>query len=640
MYLLLNPKNLVTALLLGSAMIGAQGASSLSKSGTEYRVLPALAGDQVQSQLALGANGGFLVTQDNSIDGSGLGIRARKFFPDLSAAQNTFQVNARSAGDQQNPRVALLKDGGAVFAWESSTPTGHRIYLRFIDGQDLLSGDDIEGSRFKAGSQSDPSLAVLANGNVIVVWAEQDRDGSMDGIFGQILTPGGVKVGNTFQVNQKWQLSQRTPSVAALEDGKFVVAWITDENRPGDKFGDTIDIYARLFNADGTEAGTEFPANTWKSHIVQNEVVELHEVCANPFVAAVPGGFRAAWSERLAATTVDSWDVKTRTFDLSGEPTSEELVVNTTTKGDQFSPRIAALNGIQLIVWTSYGQDGADEGIYARVINADGAFDGSEFLVNTRTISKQISPTVTGAGSDRFIVAWSSFNRSGGIGNYDLFAQNYVLTGSSELSTPTAPFVSALSQNSICVTWGERASEPGSSYLVYVDNETLPTETTEPMLSLTRVAWAAGSSHEVRMAYRTGTGQTSPKSDAATVKTWGADLNNDGLPDDWQQMNFGKLRPGAKEDTDGDGASNYDEFLAGTDPTDPASVLRTQISDREQGLYIEWNTIPGNFYQLQVTPDFSSWTSVGTPRFAHSTTDSLPCSGPGQVRYYRVIRMR
>ena len=48
-----------------------------------------------------------------------------------------------------------------------------------------------------AGSQSDASLAVLSDGTVCVVWAEQNRDGSMDGIFGQLFTPAGVRTGGT-----------------------------------------------------------------------------------------------------------------------------------------------------------------------------------------------------------------------------------------------------------------------------------------------------------------------------------------------------------------------------------------------------------------------------------------------------------
>jgi len=634
MHFLVKPKTLIVALLLGGALVQIEAASGLTKSGNEYRILPSLPGDQTMTQLAFGSNGGFMVTQDNSIDGNGLGIRARKFFSDLTAAQNTFQVNAKNLGDQQNPRVALLNGGGAVFAWESSTPSGHRVMLRFLDSADVLSSDEIAASRLVAGSQSDPGLAVLTDGTVVVIWAEWDRDGSMDGVFGQLFSPTGLRSGGTFRVNENGRLSQRTPTVAALENGKFVVGWITDENRNPD----SIDIYARLFNADGTAASGEFPVNTWNSGIVDSQPSEIKEVCANPFIAAIPGGFRAGWSERLSDITIDSWDVKTRTFNLDGGATSPENVVNNTTPGDQFSPKIAVAGGTQLIVWTSFGQDGADEGIYARALNASGDFDGDEFRVNTRTISKQIFPAVAPVGQERYVVTWSSF--VGGSASYDLFAQNYTIGSGTQMAAPNPPFVSGLSQNSICITWPELPSEPGGAYLVYIDTEASPSETTQAMLTVRRDAWAPASSHTVRLAYKTGAGKISPQSDPVTVKTWGADLNADGLPDDWQQLNFGKLRPGGKEDSDGDGATNYEEFLAGTDPTDPTSVLRAQINAREQGLYIEWSTVPGNYYQLQVTGDFNTWNNIGTPRFAHSTTDSLPCNGPGQVRYYRVIRMR
>lgn len=645
MYSLFNPKRLAAVLLLGGALAGGESlraATSLSKIGTEYRILPSLPGDQVQVQLALSADGGYLVTQDNSIDGNGLGIRARKFYGNLSAAQNSFQVNSATAGDQQNPRVALLRDGGAVFAWESSTPTGHRVFIRFLNSQDVFVGDDIAAGRIMVGSESDAALAVLSNGNVVVIWAEWDRDGSMDGIFGQVFLPTGARTGGIFQVNQWSNLSQRTPYVAALEDGKFVVSWITDEHPGADNAArpDAIDIYARLFNPDATPASDEFPVNVWKYRVTDSgATAEIHEVCANPFLAAVPGGFRAAWSERPSDITANDWDVKTRAFDLQGEATSLDVTVNNTTQGDQFSPRIATAGGAQLIVWTSFGQDGSDEGVYARVLNSSGDFDGNEFLVNTRTLGKQLFPAVSGVADQKFVVAWSSF--MGGLASYDLFAQNYAVTpAGSNLAAPTAPFVSALSQTSVCVTWAQFASDPGTSYLVYVDDETSPTETTQAMLTVTRSSWLPASTHTVRLAYKTSTGQISPQSSSVSVATWGADLNGDGLPDDWQQLNFGKLRPGPNDDTDGDGATNLEEFLAGTDPTDPASVLRTQISAREQGLYIQWNTVAGNYYQLQVTADFSTWTNIGTPRFANSTTDSLPCTGPGQVRYYRVIRMR
>ena len=52
---------------------------------------------------------------------------------------------------------------------------------------------------------------------------------------------------------------------------------------------------------------------------------------------------------------------------------------------------------------------------------------------------------------------------------------------------------------------------------------------------------------------------------------------SDGIPDSWRLRYFGTVNnilSQAAADADGDGASNWHEYVAGTDPTDPKSVLR------------------------------------------------------------------
>ncbi len=51
-----------------------------------------------------------------------------------------------------------------------------------------------------------------------------------------------------------------------------------------------------------------------------------------------------------------------------------------------------------------------------------------------------------------------------------------------------------------------------------------------------------------------------------------ADDDQDGLPDAWEYAKFGNLDQRGNQDSDGDGYTNYQEYLVGTDPVDRAEA--------------------------------------------------------------------
>jgi hypothetical protein len=299
-------------------------------------------------------------------------------------------------------------------------------------------------------------------------------------------------------------------------------------------------------------------------------------------------------------------------------------------------PRISALGANNLIVWTSLGQDGSGEGIYGRLL-AFGQVNGQEFQVNTGVIGKQVHPTVGSDGAGRFLVAWSSFGAKG----FDVFAQRYA--AGQPIPQPYAPWVSALTQSNLFVSWPALSGYSLSGYDVYMDG------TTNPTASVSANYWNAagllpGSSHSFSIAYRLSNGQRSAISASALGTTWGPDLNADGLPDDWQSRYWPNLKssdwPGAEEDSDRDGVSNFREFLAGTDPNDVNSVLKIRLSIGTNGKRLIWNTQAGLVYQVQASSDLATWSSIGLPRFATDSSDSLVLAGGQANAYYRVVRVQ
>jgi len=119
------------------------------------------------------------------------------------------------------------------------------------------------------------------------------------------------------------------------------------------------------------------------------------------------------------------------------------------------------------------------------------------------------------------------------------------------------------------------------------------------------------------------------------------DANANGLPDWWEQQYFGQTGVAPDADPDGDGVSNYGEFLAGTDPRNAASCLRATAAAAETGGFrVTWSSVPGKVYRLWYTDNLTvSWSVLqsNVAASAGATTSWLDITAAGLTqRFYRV----
>src|SRR5262249_42528553 len=145
---------------------GAVLAQNYGTNGAEYAIAGNLPGDQVHPHIAVGSTGGYLVWEDNNIDGDGLGISTIQLNASLSGVLSPFRVNSVGAADQEKPQVSLLQGGGAAFVWQGG-PLGHQhIFARFLSSNNTWLTSDLQISTFNNSFQANPGVATLANGNV------------------------------------------------------------------------------------------------------------------------------------------------------------------------------------------------------------------------------------------------------------------------------------------------------------------------------------------------------------------------------------------------------------------------------------------------------------------------------------------
>ena len=158
-------------------------------------------------------------------DGSSWGIYGQRYNASGVAVGGEFAVNTTTANSQQFPVTAGLPDGGFVVAWfgyGSGDSAG--IFGRRFDGNGVAAGAEFRINNATTGDQRDPAITVLPDGGFVVTWTSRDSDGST-GIAARRYGATGTALADEFMVNTVTSGSQGGASVTSLADGGFLVAW-------------------------------------------------------------------------------------------------------------------------------------------------------------------------------------------------------------------------------------------------------------------------------------------------------------------------------------------------------------------------------------------------------------------------------
>ena len=325
-----------------------------------------------------------------------------------------FLVNSTTASSQSAPTTTSLVNGRFVVAWTDLSETGgdtsdYAVRAQVFGAGGSKLGAEILVNTTTSNIQYQPSITALSDGRFVVAWSDFSASGadtSGYAVRAQLFNANGSPSGAEILVNTSTTNNQSGPSVTELAGGRFVVAWSDGSLSGADATGEAV--RARVFNANGSPGGAEFLVNT----IVTDAQFE-------PSITTLADGrFVVTWQDfSRSSVDVSFLAVRAQMYNADGSRSGTEFLVNTTTSGDQFESNTVGLSdGRFVVTWTDGSLSGADVSSYAvrgQVFNTNGSKSGAEFLVNTTTGQSQRDPSIAALPDGRFVVAWTDSSVTG-----------------------------------------------------------------------------------------------------------------------------------------------------------------------------------------------------------------------------------
>ena len=250
--------------------------------GDEFLVNSYLGNSQYEPAVSTLTDGSFVVTwRDDSglpteSGGSGGDIVGQRFDGNGEKMGGDFRINTETSGTQYAPSLSALDNGGFAVTWADAdgsnhSGSGYDIRAQRFNADSTPAGDEIlVNPETVSGNQTQPAITTLANGNFVVTWRDEsgtdhkDDDVAGDGhdIWARVFKADGTEAVSEFRINEDTLSgNQYEPAIAALSNGSFVVTWrdhTGSSHSYNDVAGSSRDVWARVMNADGTEAVGEF----------------------------------------------------------------------------------------------------------------------------------------------------------------------------------------------------------------------------------------------------------------------------------------------------------------------------------------------------------------------------------------------
>ncbi|MDH6266885.1 methionine-rich copper-binding protein CopC [Rhizobium sp. SG_E_25_P2] len=493
-----------------------------SKIGVETAVNTTTAGNQAAPNIAVLANGGYVVSWTQVNGDMTSGVVYSQIFDGSGAkigSEHSHAVSGKGAVDSQ---VTGLADGGYVVTWANQQSSGSiatGVYAQAYNADGTERGAEITVSSNLGGARNDwavmqPDVLGLPNGDFIVVWTQSDSSGR--GVFGQVYNADGTVDGASFTVTADATSDQMEPQIVSTGDGGFKVVWR--------EFGgeSTTDVYVRTFSpannaptgADTTlfafedeayyfsveDFGFADPDGDGLGSVTIDSLPESGSLTLNG-VAVTAGQVIAAadiealvWTpavdasgEGLASFTFTVADTKGKSSDVSNTITfdveemedpigyegGDEVRVNTTIPGDQSDAQITMLaDGGWVVTWTD-PNDGNDSGIFQQAYNADGSTLGSQTQVNTMTYARQLLSKVAALSDGGWIVTYTGWDAN----DYGVYKQVYnadgtkngveTLVNTTTTSAQAGSTISVLADGSYVIAWASLSQDGDDGAGIY-----------------------------------------------------------------------------------------------------------------------------------------------------------------------------